>query len=547
MAAPTHKPHISTAPAKSAQEEILGQESTLSLLRVYSYYRALLGSLLLFIFHGGLTPNLVGNNAPELFSYTCIVYTAISVWTLLALWRKDFKPSQKQLLAQLCIDVVAITLLVYSSGSNTSGLGYLLIITVAYSGIFLNQQLSLLLASFASLTAIGSGVLDAMRPKGGDSSLFSAGALGVLLFITALLFRYITRRLQTSQAEARSQAAFAQHLQSLAQQVVERMNTGIIAVNKDRHLLLVNNAAYRLLSRPANQPLASLPHDIDAMLDRWESEGAHRQQIYKPEGSSKEIRVSFAALNIDQQSDTLIFLEDNRQLIQQAQQLKLASLGRLTASIAHEVRNPLGAISHAGQLLAEAPNLEAEDKKLTAIIARHSERVNNIIENVLQLSRRQQVQAQTFDITQWVNTFVEELKNGPHNEAKITLVHTQTPLLGTMDTSQLHQVMTNICDNGLRYSQQQTGIAQITLATGTDERFGLPYIDIIDEGPGVSTEQSAQLFEPFNTDSPKGTGLGLYLSKELCDANEASLEYRPTAEGKSCFRICLTHEQRVLN
>jgi two-component system, NtrC family, sensor histidine kinase PilS len=532
---------------KLPQDELLGQESTLSLLRVYSYYRVLLGSLLLFIFHGGISPNVLGKSAPDIFSYTCILYTTIGVWTLISLWRKNYQPSQKQLLAQLCIDVLAITTLVYSSGSNTSGIGYLLIITVAYGGIFLNQQLSLLLASFASLAAIGAGIFDAVRPLGGDKSLFSAGSLGILLFLTALLFRYITLRLQTSQAEARSQAAYAQHLQSLAQQVVERMNTGIIAVNRDRELLLVNNAAYRLLSRPPTETLDVLPNDINRMLNRWEASGASKQQIYKPEGSSKEVRVSFAALKIDQQSDTLIFLEDNRQLVQQAQQLKLVSLGRLTASIAHEVRNPLGAISHAGQLLAEAPHLEAEDKKLTAIIARHSERVNNIIENVLQLSRRQQVKAQTFDIVPWTDNFAEEIRQGPYEAAIVTVEHEEPSLIGTMDTSQLHQVMTNICDNGLRYSRQTTGIAQITLQTGIDERFALPYLQVIDEGPGVPSALAGQLFEPFNTDNPKGTGLGLYLSKELCDANEASLEYKPTPAGKSCFRICLTHEQRVLN
>lgn len=538
---------MTTSESKLAQDELLGLESTLTLLRVYSYYRVLLGSLLLFMFHGGITPKLLGNSAPDIFSYTCIIYTAIGVWTLLSLWRKNFQPTQRQLLAQLCIDVLAITLLVYSSGSNTSGLGYLLIITVAYGGIFLNQQLSLLLASFASIAAIGSGILEAVRPQGADKSLFAAGALGILLFLTALLFRYLTLRLQTSQAEARSQAAYAQHLQSLAQQVVERMNTGIIAINRERKLLLANNAAYRLLSRPATEPITALPSDIEQMLNHWEASGASKQQIYKPDGSSKEVRVSFAALKIDQQSDTLIFLEDNRQLIQQAQQLKLASLGRLTASIAHEVRNPLGAISHAGQLLAEAPNLEPEDRKLTAIIARHSERVNAIIENVLQLSRRQQVKAETFDLIAWVNSYAEELKQGPYENATVTVSHYTDALIGTMDTSQLHQVMTNICDNGLRYSKQATGISHITLTTGIDERFGLPYIDVIDEGPGVPPQLSAQLFEPFNTDNPKGTGLGLYLSKELCDANEASLEYKPTADGKSCFRICLTHEQRVLN
>ena len=529
------------------QSELLGLESTLALLRIYSYYRVLLGALLLFIFHGGISTNTLGNIAPSVFSYTCIIYTLIGLWTLISLWRKNFQPSQRQLLTQLTIDIAAITLLVNSSGNATSSLGYLLIITVAYGGIFLNQQLSLLIAAFSSLSAISTGVLNAVTQNGGDRSLFSAGALGVLLFLTALLFRYLTLRLQTSQTEAKQQAALAQHIQSLAQQIVERMNTGIIVTNKNHTLILANNAAYRLLSIPPSEPLTSLPVPIKDMLQRWSASGALKQQLFKPEGSSKEVRVSFAALKIDQQSDTLIFLEDNRQLMQHAQQLKLASLGRLTASIAHEVRNPLGAISHAGQLLAESPNIAAEDKNLTAIISRHSERVNNIIENVLQLSRRQQAKALTFDVITWVESFVEELQQGPYNQAHIQTQHQQSSLLATMDTSQLHQVMINLCDNGLRYSRAQNGIQSLVLITGIDDRSGLPFIDVVDDGSGVSKEKSEQLFEPFNTDHANGTGLGLYLSKELCDANEATLEYKPTPEGKSCFRICLAHDQRVLN
>ncbi|BFM10425.1 ATP-binding protein [Simiduia litorea] len=529
------------------QNDLLGYESALTLLRIYSYYRVLLGTLLLFMFHGGVSSNTLGNLAPSVFSYTCIIYTLIGLWTLVSLWRKNFQPSQRQLLTQLTIDIAAITLLVNSSGNATSSLGYLLIITVAYGGIFLNQQLSLLLAAFSSLSAIGAGILDAVAKNGGDRSLFSAGALGILLFLTALLFRYLTLHLQTSQTEAKQQAALAQHIQSLAQQIVERMNTGILVTNKNHALVLANNAAYRLLSIPSNEPLTSLPIPIKDMLQRWAVSGAHKQQLFKPQGSSKEVRVSFAALKIDQQSDTLIFLEDNRQLTQQAQQLKLASLGRLTASIAHEVRNPLGAISHAGQLLAESPTITAEDKNLTAIISRHSERVNNIIENVLQLSRRQQAKAQTFDVIPWVENFVEELEQGPYNRANIQTQHFQAPLLATMDISQLHQVMINLCDNGLRYSQAHKGVQSLILITGIDERSGLPFIDVIDEGNGISKEKALLLFEPFNTDHASGTGLGLYLSKELCDANEATLEYKPTSEGKSCFRICLAHDQRVLN
>lgn len=532
---------------ESEQQDILGLESTHTLLRIYSYYRVLLGSLLLFMYHGGITAQTLGANAPELFSYTCLIYTFISITTLISLWRKNFAPSQQQLLWQLLIDVSAVSLLIYASATATNGLAYLLIITVAYGGIFLNQQLSLLLASVASLATIAVGVTGALNRKGGEDSLLTAGAMGVLLFLTALLFRYLTQRLQKSQREAAQQTAVAHHLQSLTQQIVERMNTGILVVDGNDQLLLANNAAYRLLGQPASQPLHQLPRNIGEMLSRWQESGAHKQQLLKAEASSREVRVSFAALKTDEQSDTLIFLEDNRQLLQQAQQIKLASLGRLTASIAHEVRNPLGAISHASQLLAESPNIDAQDKRLTDIIGRHSERVNSIIENVLELSRRRPARAQTFDLIQWLENFVEELQQGKYASTNIQVTHQMPVLYATMDTSQLHQVMTNLCDNGIRYSNQATGCANLDIHTGIDERSGLPFIDIIDCGRGVEPDKVPQLFEPFNTSNPQGTGLGLYLSKELCDANEASLEYKPTAEGKSCFRVCLAHDQRVLS
>lgn len=534
-------------PGTQDNNNILGLESTHTLLRIYSYYRVLLGSLLLFMFHGGITTQTLGIVSPNLFSYTCLIYTAIGIMTLVSLWQKNFQPSEQQLLAQLTIDVAAISLMVVSSGSATSSLGYLLVITVAYGGIFLNQQLSLLLAAFASLAAIMVGLTDALSKSGGEQGLFSAGALGVLLFLTALLFRYLAQKLQSSQTEAAQQAAVAQHLQSLTQQIVERMNTGIMVIDPVGRMLLANNAAYRLLSRSPHEPPEKLPEKIFDMLNSWRQSGAHKQQLFKPEASSKEIRVSFAALKTDVEGDTLVFLEDNRQLMQQAQQIKLASLGRLTASIAHEVRNPLGAISHAGQLLAESADISQSDRQLTSIIARHSARVNNIIENVLELSRRKPAKAHTFDLIEWTESFIEEFQHSRVDTSDIQVRHHEASLMATMDTSQLHQVLSNLCDNGLRYSKLKNETSCLRIETGIDDRSGLPYIDVIDFGEGVAPEQIQGLFEPFSTSSPTGTGLGLYLSKELCDANEASLEYKPTEDGKSCFRICLAHDQRVLN
>lgn len=522
-------------------------DNNYALLRIYAYYRTLLSSLLLLMFAGGLAGNILGTHDSDLFLYTALIYTALNIVTLASLWRVRFFPRQEQLFILLLIDIVALILLMHASGGTESGLGYLLLVNVAAGSIFLKRQITLLLAAIASLLVISQSAYIANEVGTTSKSLFTAGMLGALLFFTALIFRYLTDSLRASHKESIFQAEQAAYLERLAKQIVERMYTGIIVVNGNDNVLLINQAAKRLLGIPYTDLQLSLIPEVEDQLQVWKAYPHSRTPFVRLSDEGPEVRINFAKLESAKDSDILIFIEDNRQISQQAQQLKLASLGRLTASIAHEVRNPLGAISHASQLLAESTALDKADLRLTEIISAHSVRVNQIIENVLQLSRRKATEIETLELAQWLSEFEQEYSLGQHFQAEITITLNEASIKAKADPGQLHQVIANLCDNGLRYSQEYTGKPVLELNAGTDTNTGLPYIDVIDSGPGLTDEQLDQVFEPFYTSDPSGSGLGLYICKELCEANEATLVFRRSEKGKSCFRINLAHQHRVFN
>ncbi len=221
--------------------------SNYDLLRVYTYYRTLLGSLLLLMFQGDIAPNILGNDHPDIFLYTSIAYTAINIITLGLLWRVKFLPSDQQSFVLLVIDMAAIGLMMFASGGALSGLGYLQLVVVAAGGMLLPAQLAILLAALASITVIGESVVRLWLLSIDNRTLFSAGTLGALLFITALTFQYLARKIRTSSQEALAQAKQAEHLQRLAQLIVERMRTGIVVLNREHDIELLNRSAADLL------------------------------------------------------------------------------------------------------------------------------------------------------------------------------------------------------------------------------------------------------------------------------------------------------------
>jgi two-component system sensor histidine kinase PilS (NtrC family) len=260
---------------------------------------------------------------------------------------------------------------------------------------------------------------------------------------------------------------------------------------------------------------------------------------YQADPDHPLVSINFAKLQETEFSDIIVFLEDTGRMHQQAQQLKLASLGRLTASIAHEIRNPLGAISHAAQLLEENPDLDKADTRLLDIIHNHSKRVNNIIETILELSRRRPSLIEQISIKDLIEQCLHERELQIEQGDVIQTIGLSEQCI-EVDVNQIKQVLHNLLDNGLRYSEQQTGKRLVKIESGQLADTNQDYIDIEDAGPGVPSDQVKNLFEPFYTTENSGTGLGLYIAKELCEANRLQLSY---VEGRAggCFRLIFSH------
>jgi two-component system sensor histidine kinase PilS (NtrC family) len=228
--------------------------------------------------------------------------------------------------------------------------------------------------------------------------------------------------------------------------------------------------------------------------------------------------------------------------------MKLASLGRLTAGIAHEIRNPLGAISHAAQLMEESPHIDQNDQQMLDIIRRHSKRVNGIIENVLDLSRRRMANTELVDVQGWLTSFCNDFQQSQAGSipANIELLIEDEVPGARFDKSQIEQVMVNLCDNGLRYSEQNTGEKRIQLLVGATPDGERARIDIRDFGAGIAPEYRNSVFEPFFTLDKNGTGLGLYLARELCEANQAHLSLVEDEQPGCRFRITFAHPGRMI-
>lgn len=521
------------------------------LLRVYAWYRTLLAVVLLGMFSLDMDPNILGKVYPQIYGYTVGIYAVLNVMTLLRLMGVRKAPTTVHIFGVCVLDIIALAIIVHCSGGVTSGIGLLIFITVAAGSIFVQGQLATFLAALACIAIIAESVIASYSDT--SHNLLTAGLMGILVFVTSQIFQYLTRRIRSSQQTAEEQAAHAALMQQLNQLIVQRMYTGIAVLDKNNQIVLRNEAAERLLQLSREQQAESLlvftSHpELARRLRQWRQNPQIRTSPLQLEEGSPEIQLNFSELASSTSPLTLIFIDDNRQLAQQAQQLKLASLGQLTANIAHEVRNPLGAISHAAQLLNESEHLNEADKRLATIIQNHCKRVNGIIENVLQLSRRQRPAPEKRDLGEWLRTFIQHYTQGQHeqNSSDIQLRLPETPLPVTVDFLQMEQVLTNLCDNACRYSQKKTGHRKMTLQAYQHPTLDIPCLDIIDYGEGIDAANREKLFEPFFTTEQQGTGLGLYIAHELCLANQVSLDYKHTAEGESCFQISFPHINKIL-
>lgn len=507
-------------------------------LRFFTFYRVTLAGLLaaLFLF---LPPGKVlGSHHPWLYGTVILGYLgfALAAGFAARLQRPGYGV---QVIVQVLTDIVAVVLLMHASGGLGSSLGILLILAVAAGSLLLPGRLAYFFAAVATLAILSEIGLAMLRENelAGDQ-LTRAGLLGAALFTAAVIAHVLALRIHESEVLAMRRGVDLANLARLNEHVVQRLQSGVLVVDEQERVHLVNDTAIMMLQSPhtrAGEYLEQICPQLARQLRRWRTEASFVPEILLPPASQASLQPRFTALGRSRGSATLIFLEDTAALAQQAQQMKLAALGRLTASIAHEVRNPLGAISHAGQLLAESPHLDAGERRLTEIIENHTRRVNAIVENVLQLSRRGQANPRDIDLEAWIHDFVDELTHCerlPADRIDIRCDHDGVQV--SFDPGQLHQVLWNLTHNAIQH-----GGGAAALRIGLTEAR-LPCVEVLDAGQGIPEEVENQMFEPFFTTSASGTGLGLYLSRELCELNDARLSYARRSGGGSRFRITFT-------
>ncbi|HBQ39341.1 MAG TPA: two-component sensor histidine kinase, partial [Halieaceae bacterium] len=309
-------------------------------------------------------------------------------------WQWRF--NQRALFAVFLVDIVALVLMADASGGMISGLPVLLVITVAASSVIIpNRTLATLLAAISSLAILSDTVWLILRDSLEINALFPAGLLGLLIFGVSLMVQFVATRLGRAEELARSRASDLYNLQRLNEQIVQHMQTGILLVTDSGAVRVMNKAASVMLSpeRPITmeqgRKLRDYSEELSEQFQHWREAHLHRAQPFRVAEEAPTVIAHFRELQSGSEREALVFIEDYTPVTRYAQSLKLNSLGRLTASIAHEIRNPLGAISHAAQLLRESAGLSEADRRLTDIIQQHSRRVNQTVESVLQISRRE--------------------------------------------------------------------------------------------------------------------------------------------------------------
>lgn len=503
---------------------------------------AVLRLLLAFGLDLAFVPSLRGLwGAPSPLPLTTTVALVYSILALLGALSTYVRwpPKEQQVQIAVFLDIVAFTLLMHAGGGVASGLGLLLAITVAAGALLLEGRLSLLFASFAALAVLAQQVFSQLYLSDPGGSLTQAGLLGVTFFTVALLGHVLYRRIQEAEAIAARRQVDIDDLSKLNEYIIQSMGTGVLAVDGERNLRLINAAAAQLLGTARAAPGDGLTEIAPELSDWFErniaSASQHAGTLRIQE---REVRATLRRLGNYRSSGALIFLRDNQELVREAHQMKLASLGRLTASIAHNIRNPLSSVGHAGQLLAESPALTSEDLRLLDIVRRNTHRIDEIVESVLALSRRSQAEPREIDLAVWLPELCADFREThglgdgcPH------LAVGKGGLRVSADPRHLHQIFANLLDNALRHGGSEKSPPQIELRAYRDAVRGTAVAEVVDDGPGVAPETASEIFDPFFTTSASGTGLGLYIAKELSETNGIDLEYIPGEPRGSRFRL----------
>lgn len=528
-----------TRPDPTSGQRRAGSDSA-RLLSLYNLYRTVLALVILGLGVAQTTGAIEFDRHPSELNALAVVWL---ISALILHWRLNTVAGagDRGPLAVVLLDLVLLAFLVRLGQPLGPGLPLLYLLTVAASALLITKRvIATAVAALATLAVLSDSAYELQQGLIGANDMLSAGLLGSLIFLISLLLQQIAGRMAHIEEVADAATTQVATLEELNEQVIAHMTTGVCRISEAGQLTAVNQAGARLLDLPGTgQPVdvEQLNPSLAEYIRSWQAGHFAPASPFKVHPDGKSLLPDLVHIGHDFDPETLLFVEDFTPVTEAAQTLKLNSLGKLTASIAHEIRNPLTAISHASQLMDEGQDDPSEQKALRDIILTNTQRVNEIIENILQLSRREPPKQEPLDLLAWMRLFVPEYQQGQHHADCVELQASGSVGTVEFDPGNLRRVLTNLLDNGIRHAGEHTGKFTVTLVLSKDDQAQRAHMDVIDAGAGVPDAALSRLFEPFFTTSAGGSGLGLYLCRELCESNGANLNYDRTPDGKTRFRV----------
>lgn len=504
-----------------------GSRSLWRLLRYFSYYRLVVAGFFLGAVALSSKPLNIGSQDPRLFLWVSAIYLSFSIAILIVQirWRHAFNA---QLSIQVLIDIACLILLFYASGGAKSGMSMMLLVVLVGAALVGQGRLVLFYAATATLLLLTEQAYRVAFLKGDPGDFFFTGLTCIGLFGAAIGARLLANRMTANEELARQRGIELADQMLINERVIRDMQDGVLVIDAAGQVRQCNPRARALLG--CTDAFARTLDDYSPTLAEEfgirQSRGVESELVMQVPWTGRLLRARF--LPPGEGGNALIFVEDVGRLQQEARQVKLAALGRLTANMAHEIRNPLSAISHAAELLADEPPGKGVER-LTRIIVDNSQRLNHLVSEVVELGRRDRVNPETIDLREYFLRLIDERSLQDAGSAQRIAVDFPAGVAIRFDRGHMHRVASNLIDNALRYASQSPGAVRIGIEQNSgQQRLSL---HIIDDGKGIDETERDRVFEPFFTTRPSGTGLGLYIARELCEANGARLFLLENAPG----------------
>ncbi len=512
-------------------------------LTSFSVYRLLIAMLLAVGYWGFGRLQLVGAAAPVLATPVLLAYSMAAVAMFVTAKMRVPSPNV-HLTTQVLVDVIGLTLLMHASGGARSGIGLLLLVTLAAAGLVSRGRMAFFHAALAALAVLGEQLLQFWQFDAQAGDFVPAGLLAGSFFVTAALGYTLAKYATGVEKIAEARGVDLANMAEINQLVIRDMQDGFVVVDEQGIIRQHNEQSEEMiagLKGAVNQQIRDAAPQLAGLLAQWRKNHSRIFPMVRDATTQTDYQVRFVAVGDKDPSPTVVFIEDAGRIRSQAQQMKLVALGRLTASIAHEIRNPLSSINHAAELLQEDEHRLPADARLLTIIQENSRRLDRMVQEVLNLNRRDRAHPEAIDARVYLEQFILDfLANEKVLDDVITLDITTSRRI-IFDRSHLDQILWNLIRNAYRHSRKTSGSVSVRLADTSVSNMAR--LTVLDDGPGVSTEALTHLFEPFFTTETSGTGLGLYIARELAEVNGARIEYiaerKPAAARGAEFCITL--------